>query len=238
MSNSISLYNYVKDIYSQSPKYHHHAIQPGYVAGLDLLLSLIDESGNVVLLSLNSTISTKLVIKSKVKKQTLKICLEFQYMEEKREKRGPIMIQNVEFRTKKRYIEISITEPLQVESHIETPPATNIDDESDHLDQNKDFDLDYNKSFESYHISKTAKYAELHKKIAKLMIVDEINSSVVVKKKCIHVLVEFPCRSMPKSTLQLDIFRYDKNSNLIVIVDDRNVEQVFGKKMANLVQSL
>ncbi|CAI2192754.1 11231_t:CDS:2, partial [Funneliformis geosporum] len=223
MSNSISLYNYVKDIYSQSPKYHHHAIQPGYVAGLDLLLSLIDESGNVVLLSLNSTISTKLVIKSKVKKQTLKICLEFQYMEEKREKRGPIMIQNVEFR---------------VESHIETPPATNIDDESDHLDQNKDFDLDYNKSFESYHISKTAKYAELHKKIAKLMIVDEINSSVVVKKKCIHVLVEFPCRSMPKSTLQLDIFRYDKNSNLIVIVDDRNVEQVFGKKMANLVQSL
>ncbi|CAI2199518.1 16340_t:CDS:2, partial [Funneliformis geosporum] len=179
-----------------------------HVAGLDLLLSLIDESGNVVLLSLNSTISTKSVIKSKVKKQTLK--------------------------TKKKYIEISIAEPLQVESHVETPPATNIDDESDHLDQDKNFDLDYDKSFESYHISKTAKYAELHKKIAKLMIVDEINSSVVVNRKCIHVLVEFPCRSMPKSTSQPDIFRYDKNGNLIVIVDDRNVEQVFGKKMANL----
>ncbi|CAI2198310.1 6117_t:CDS:2, partial [Funneliformis geosporum] len=185
-------------------------LELSHVAGLDLLLSLIDESGNVVLLSLNSTISTKSVIKSKVKKQTLKI------------------------KTKKKYIEISIAEPLQVESHVETPPATNIDDESDHLDQDKNFDLDYDKSFESYHISKTAKYAELHKKIAKLMIVDEINSSVVVNRKCIHVLVEFPCRSMPKSTSQPDIFRYDKNGNLIVIVDDRNVEQVFGKKMANL----
>ncbi|CAI2194660.1 12016_t:CDS:1 [Funneliformis geosporum] len=137
-----------------------------------------------------------------------------------------------------RYIEISIAEPLQVESHIETPPATNIDDESDHLDQDKNFDLDYDKILESYHISKTAKYAELHKKIAELMIVDEINSSVVVKRKCIRVLVEFPRRSMPKSTSRPDIFRYDKNGNLIVIVDDRNVEQVFGKRMANLVQSL
>lgn len=59
LSNTVSLHDYVNDIYTQSFKYSKNAIQPGHFAGSDLVLSLVDESDkskNVVLLSLCSTI--------------------------------------------------------------------------------------------------------------------------------------------------------------------------------------
>ncbi|RGB33664.1 hypothetical protein C1646_761429 [Rhizophagus diaphanus] len=45
-------------------------------------------------------------------------------------------------------------------------------------------------------------------------------------------LLELPHRALSERP---NIFRYDKKGNLIVIVDDRNVKQVFGEKLANAI---
>ena len=58
---------------------------------------------------------------------------------------------------------------------------------------------------------------------------------MVDKRKCIHILVELPHRDLSKRPERPDIFRYDKKGNLIAIVDDRNVKQVFGEQLANVI---
>ena len=223
LSNSISLYDYIEDAYSQSPKHHNHAIQPAHVAGSDLVLLLVDEFGNVVLLSLSSTISIRPIPRKKVKKQALEACLEFQYMEEITRKKRPIdeigIQESDRKKLKKLCIEIGLDKPSelpQVKSPVKTWPAADIEDE-DGDEDDKNFDLNYNESLKLY---KSPNYAELM----------SFNGR---KRKCIHVLVELSGRKPARP----DIFQYDKNGNLIILVDDRNVERAFGEKMAELVKS-
>ncbi|PKK57256.1 hypothetical protein RhiirC2_798376 [Rhizophagus irregularis] len=82
---------------------------------------------------------------------------------------------------------------------------------------------DYDKTLKDYQVSGKPKFAELHCKI----------TDVVNKRKCIHILVELPHRDLSKRPERPNIFRYDKKGNLIVIVDNRNVKQVFGEQLAN-----
>jgi hypothetical protein len=211
LSNFVSLYDYVKDIYSQSPKYLNYAIQTSYHAGSDLVFSLVvksDDSKNVIL----STIFKKEVPESKA----FKACLEFQYMKRiSNEKKRPNDKGLSELQSKK----------------MKLGPA-NIDHDDRYLYWDRNFDLDYDEILKSYQISKNPKLAELHHKIAGLMTVNKISGNVVDKRKCIHILVELPHRSVSSSVSKQrpDIFRYDKNGNLIVIVDDRNVNKFLEKR--------
>ncbi|PKC70312.1 hypothetical protein RhiirA1_454916 [Rhizophagus irregularis] len=86
---------------------------------------------------------------------------------------------------------------------------------------------DYDKTLKDYQVSGKPKFAELYCKIA----------DVVNKRKCIHILVKLPYRDLSKWPERPDIFRYDKKGNLIVIVDDRNVKQVFGEQLANVIMA-
>ncbi|PKB94560.1 hypothetical protein RhiirA5_368180 [Rhizophagus irregularis] len=98
----------------------------------------------------------------------------------------------------------------------------NDDDDSDQDDLN--YDLEYDETLKDYKESKTGSYVKLHRNIA----------DAVYNRKCIHILVELPHRALSKRP---DIFRYDKKGNLIVVVDDRNVKQVFGEKLANALMA-
>ncbi|GES83303.1 hypothetical protein GLOIN_2v1672762 [Rhizophagus clarus] len=274
LSNNVSLYDYVKDIY-ESTRYHNAAIQPTIHAGSDLVLSLVDESNeskNVVLLSLSSAFYEDAVPANKVRKQALKVCMEFQYMTENQEmiKGNQEMIkrrrlnnksepQNKKMKMdycedggKERSVDVGLTEKFRKEmkqdfydqdygEEVELQEKSNEallanigDDDCDDLRRNKDinYDLDYDRNLKYYQVSQTSEHAELHHKIAKLMTVNKISSNAADKRKCIHVLVELPHRA---SSRRPDIFRCDKKGNLIVIIDDRNVKQVFGEKLANVL---
>ncbi|EXX72746.1 uncharacterized protein OCT59_011628 [Rhizophagus irregularis] len=108
------------------------------------------------------------------------------------------------------------------------------DDDDDDLRRNKDinYDLDYDRTLKYYLVSKTPEHAKLHHEIAKLMTANNVSSNAADKRKCIHVLVELPHRALSKRP---DILRIDKKGNLIVTIDDRNVKQVFGEKLADIV---
>jgi len=67
----------------------------------------------------------------------------------------------------------------------------------------------------------------------------ELILSKIKQRNYIHILVELPCRVKPHGTTQRPkTFRFDTNKDLIIIVDDRNVEQVFGRSMKDLVESI
>ncbi|CAB4473551.1 unnamed protein product [Rhizophagus irregularis] len=239
LSKAVPLDVYVKDIY-QTTKYHTHAIQPPQNAGSDLVLCLVDksnESNNVVLLSLSSAIYDGNVPSSKVKKQAFKACLGFQYMEEKKEEKkekknkkrsnnekesrpqNKKMKLNDQNDGEEGCVEIGLTKKYQKpQKRVIVVDDNDDDDDSDQDDLN--YDLDYDKTLKGYKESKTASFVELHHKIA----------DVTYNRKCIHILVELPHRALSKRP---NIFRYDKKGNLIVIVDNRNVKQVFGEKLAN-----
>ncbi|CAB4387843.1 unnamed protein product [Rhizophagus irregularis] len=85
------------------------------------------------------------------------------------------------------------------------------------------YNLEYDKTLKDYQVSRKPKFTELHHKI----------TDVVDKRKCI--LVELPYRDLSKRLKRPDIFQYDKKGNLIVIVDNCNIKQVFGEKLANAI---
>ena len=85
LSGSVPIVEYVNDM-----TYYSYAIQPDIYSGSDVVISLADNKYNVVLLSASCTISSSPVGRSKVKKQLIKSCMRFQYMEypKKNKKRG------------------------------------------------------------------------------------------------------------------------------------------------------
>ncbi|CAB4492049.1 unnamed protein product [Rhizophagus irregularis] len=238
LSKAVPLDVYVKDIY-QSTTHHNHAIQPPHNAGSDLVLCLVDKSNepkNVVLLSLSSAIYDGNVTSRKVKMQAFKACLEFQYMEKKKEvkeeekenKKRPNNEKESRPQNKKMRLEgegsavIGLTKKYQDPQKKVIVVDDNDDDDSDQDDLN--YDLEYDETLKDYKESKTGSYVKLHRNIA----------DAVYNRKCIHILVELPHRALSKRP---DIFRYDKKGNLIVVVDDRNVKQVFGEKLANALMA-
>ncbi|RUP43370.1 hypothetical protein BC936DRAFT_137280, partial [Jimgerdemannia flammicorona] len=52
-------------------------------------------------------------------------------------------------------------------------------------------------------------------------------------RRYIHVLVELPRRTGKKRP---DLVRFDDNGDLVIIVDDRNVKEVYGSAVKSLVE--
>lgn len=160
-------------------------------------------------------LSKKEIPKSKVKKQAFKVCLEFQYMESLEEIKGnkrPNDKEESGFQSKKMKLDYSQDEGersviIGLTSNFQKPygksdkslPATIDDVDDKRLYEDKNYDLDYDETYKSYRISKKPKHAELHHKIAELMTDNNISGNVTDKRKCIHILVELPHRSSPKS---------------------------------------
>ena len=105
----------------------------------------------------------------------------------------------------------------------------NLGEENEEYDQdlnydNLDFDLNYTKNIKDYQISKVPKYAEYHKQIK--------NSTN--NRKHIYISVELPHRAGKRSKL----FRFNEYGDLVIIVDDRNMEYVFGPVIKKLMTKI
>src|SRR2546423_14763026 len=144
LSGSVPIVKYVNDI-----TYYSYAIQPDIYSGSDVVISLADNKYNVVLLSASCTISSSPVERIKVKKQLIKSCMRFQYMENpKKAKKG-------EFSHKKtRHLQIGIGSTLPNDATANE--EDNLEgEENEEYDQdlnydNLDFDLNYTKNIKGY----------------------------------------------------------------------------------------
>jgi hypothetical protein len=87
-----------------------------------------------------------------------------------------------------------------------------------------DYDLDYTENTKNYRVSNISERAEKHKKIKTLR----------HNKKHIYVSVELPYRSGERS----ELFRFNEYGDLVIIIDDRNMEHIFGPAIKKLVENL
>ncbi|CAG8633928.1 12355_t:CDS:2, partial [Acaulospora colombiana] len=87
-----------------------------------------------------------------------------------------------------------------------------------------DYDLDYTKNIEKYRISNVSERAENHEKI----------KTSTENRKHIYVSVELPHRRSKRP----ELFRFNEYGDLVIIVDDRNMEHIFGPVIKELVDSL
>ncbi|GBB89088.1 hypothetical protein RclHR1_15760004 [Rhizophagus clarus] len=98
----------------------------------------------------------------------------------------------------------------------------NPDDDDD---DDVNFDLNYIKNTKGYHVSKVSQRAHDHEKI----------KSSTENRKHIYVSVELPHRA---SKERPDLFRLNNHGDLVIIVDDRNMEYVFGPVIKELVKRI
>jgi hypothetical protein len=217
LSGGVPIVEYVKN----STYYDSYAIQPDRFSGSDVVISLVDDNQDVILLSASCTISGKPVKRSKVKEQVFKSCMNFQYMVSKRKKENSqIKDQDKEFSWRE-------SEQLQIGFGNFLVPYKEVKSEKkkkEDFNYDEDFDLDYTKTMEDYQISKVSKHAKNH---------EEIKSSTVGKKH-IYVSVELPLRAGKRSKL----FRFNEYGDLVIIVDDRNMECVFGPVIKKLMEKI
>ncbi|RUS14307.1 hypothetical protein BC937DRAFT_94031 [Endogone sp. FLAS-F59071] len=233
LANGVSLVGYIKDIFSKAPNHHCHAIQPEESAGSDVVLSLVDDEQHVVLMSVSCTISGKNVKKEKIMEQALKANLKYQYMVTTKKR---ITASNSSSKSyKKLKLETTFDLPTDIichhyfhidDSRIIMDDSTIIDDGSLTTGKNENFDLDYTNTAKLFKVSDN--YKELHE-----WLLSQITWNYI------HVLVELPHRvKLYETKKRTEIFRFNENGDLIIIVDDRNVDQVFGLSMVHLIESI
>ncbi|RUS18083.1 hypothetical protein BC937DRAFT_89164 [Endogone sp. FLAS-F59071] len=251
LANSVSLVGYIGDIFSKAPNHYCHAIQPEESAGSDLVLSLVDDEQHVVLMSVSCTISGENVKKEKIMEQALKANLKYQYMERIKKRTtasnstSKKSITASDSSSKKRTTASDSSsesrKKLKVTNTVGEPPPKKNRNDADDIDKNdstitddgslttgmnENFDLDYANTAKLFEISKV--YENLYKWLISR-----------IPQNYIHVLVELPRRVKPHGTKKRpETFRLDEKGDLIIIVDDRNVEQVFGPSMVRLVESI
>ncbi len=217
LSGGVPIVEYVKN----TTYYGSYAIQPDRFSGSDAVISLVDDNQDVILLSASCTISGEPVKRSKIKEQVFKSCMNFQYMVSKRKrKNSQIKDQEEEFSWRE-------PEQLQIGFGNFLAPYKEVkseEKEEEDLNYDVDFDLDYTKTMGDYRISKVSKHAKNH---------EEIKSSTVGKKH-IYVSVELPHRASKRSKL----FRFNEYGDLVIIVDDRNMECVFGPVIKKLMEKI
>jgi len=220
LSGAIPLAKYVDD-----KTYRYYAIQPEICSGSDLVVSLLDDEQNVILLSACCTISESLIKREEIKKQLFKSCMKFQYMEPlKKRKNSEIM----EFSTyKKQCPQIGLDKIPEANKKKDDLEEDDLEEEKHGLDldfNGVDYDLDYTENTKNYQISGSSERAKNHM---------EIKTSTE-NRRHIYVSVELPYRKSKRSRL----FRINEYGDLVIIVDDRNIEHVFGSAIKRLMESL
>jgi hypothetical protein len=221
LSGSVPIVKYVNDT-----SYSSYAIQPDIYSGSDVVISLADNKHNVVLLSASCTISSSPVKRSKVKEQLIKSCMRFQYMECPRKKKN-----NEEFsykEPKRLQIGLSISNVLpndstaNEEGNLERKEKKRKKKEEKKKDLN--YDLNYAENTKNYRISKISEHAKYHEQI----------KTSTENRKHIYVSVEIPYRSSERS----ELFRLNEYGDLVIIVDNRNMEHVFGPAINRLMERI
>ncbi|CAB4440545.1 unnamed protein product [Rhizophagus irregularis] len=217
ISGNVPLVKYVND-----SNYSSYAIQPDIHSGSDAVMYLVDNKKNVLLLSASCTVSSCPIDKKKVIKQSIKTCLNHQYMECQEKK-------------KTRHLQIGLDSTLPTLSNDATAnKEDNLEGEkNEEYDQDLnygelDYDLNYTKNIKDYRISNTYKYAEYHEQIK--------NSTK--NRNHIYVTVELPHRAGNRSGKRPELFRLNQYGDLVIIVDDRNMEHVFGPAINRLLERI
>jgi hypothetical protein len=260
LSEAVPLAKYVND-----DNYRYCAIQPEIYSGSDLVVSLVDDERNVILLSASCTVSGSPIKKKKVKEQLIKSCMKFQYMElpKKRKRRknsetefpshkkhpclqiglGDIPVNNKEDEDDLEEDDLEegdledddLEEGDLEDDDLEEGDLEDDDLEEDDLKEEKyrqdldfdgvDYDLDYTKNTKNYRISNIPERAKNH---------EEIKTSTK-NRRHIYVSVELPHRQSKKRSR---LFRINEYGDLVIIVDDRNMEYVFGSAIKKLVERI
>ncbi|CAI2170564.1 4832_t:CDS:2 [Funneliformis geosporum] len=220
LSGGVPIVEYVEN----TTHYRSYAIQPDRFSGLDVVISFADDEQNVVLLSASCTISGEPINRGKIKEQVFKSCMKFQYMENPKKKNSQIEDQKEEFSWKE-------PEHLQIGFGDFLPSNEEVNSEEEEVDYDQDlnyddldYDLDYTKNTKNYRISKVSERIKNHERI----------KSSTENRKHIYVLVELPHRAGKRSKL----FRFNKYGDLVIIVDDRNMESVFGPVIKKLMEKI
>ncbi|CAB4404858.1 unnamed protein product [Rhizophagus irregularis] len=87
-----------------------------------------------------------------------------------------------------------------------------------------DYDLDYTENTKKYRVSRISEYARNHEKI----------KTSTENRRHIYISVELPCRQSKRPRL----FRINEYGDLVIIVDNRNMEYVFGSGIKKLVERI
>ncbi|CAG8523686.1 8844_t:CDS:2, partial [Acaulospora morrowiae] len=193
-------------------KLSYYAIQPDTYSGSDLMISIVDYKQNIVLLLASYIVSRSPIEQDKVKKQLIKSCMKFQYMECPKKKKNS---ETVEFSLCKKRTR------LQTGLGVIPNDTTAKEDDSE---DDENYGLDYTKNIKKYRISKVSECAKNHGKI----------KTLTENRKHIYVSVELPHRRNKRP----ELFRFNEYGDLVIIVDDRNMEHIFGPVIKELVDSL
>ncbi|CAG8594865.1 7108_t:CDS:2, partial [Acaulospora morrowiae] len=223
LSRAIPIAKYVED-----KIYYYYAIQPDTYTGSDLVISLVNDKQNVVLLSASCTVSGSPIERDKVKRQLIKSCLKFQYMKYPRRKNS----ETVEFSPWKKRTRLQtglgvIPDDTTANDNDSEKDEADLEEEEYGQDLNfddVDYNLNYTKNVKKYQISKVSERAKNNEKI----------KTSTENQKHIYVSVELPHRRSKRP----ELFRFNEYGDLVIIVDDRNMEHVFGPSIKELVDSL
>ncbi|CAG8607187.1 15365_t:CDS:1 [Acaulospora colombiana] len=207
--------------------YCHYAIQPDRYSGPDVVISLNDDEQNMILLSASCIISEKPIERSKIKEQLFRSCMKFQYMEiRKKNKRKSPQVEDLE--------EFSWKEPERLQIGLdkilpfhEESISVEKEEEYNNKDLNLDdlnYDLNYIENTKNYGVSKVSEHAKNHEQI----------KIATENRKHIYVSVELPHRASKRP----ELFRFNEYGDLVIIVDDRNMEYVFGPVIKEPAENL
>ncbi|CAG8614669.1 12116_t:CDS:2 [Acaulospora morrowiae] len=224
LSKAVPIAKYVED-----ETYSYYAIQPDTYSGSDLVISLVDDKQNIVLLSASCTVSGSPIKRDKIKKQLIKSCMKFQYMECPRRRKNSEI---VEFSPCKKRTRLQtgldvIPDDTTAKENDSEEDEGDLEEEDYGQDLNfddVDYDLDYTKNIKKYRISNVSERAENHEKI----------KTSTENRKHIYVSVELPHRCSKRP----ELFRFNEYGDLVIIVDDCNMEHIFGPVIKELVDSL
>ncbi|CAB4410769.1 unnamed protein product [Rhizophagus irregularis] len=254
LSGCIPIAKYVND-----PMYYSYAIQPEIYSGSDVVFYLADDNHNTLLVSVSCTVSCDPINKDKVMEQSMKACLRHQYMEcrkkdEQFSSRKPNRLQigfdksndlpydftanegdNMECsrKRKKDEEEFSSRKPKRLLGKSNDLLYDSTANEGDNLEREKEkkkgkkdlnYDLNYTENTKNYRISKVPERANYHEQI----------KTSTENRRHIYVLVELPHRKDERS----ELFRFNEYGDLVIVVDDRNMEYIFGPAIKKLVERI
>jgi hypothetical protein len=219
LSGSVPIAEYIDN----TTYYRSYGIQPDRFSGSDVVVSFADDEQNVVLLSASCTVSGEPIKRSKIKEQVFKSCMKFQYMINTK-KRNRDEDHDEQFSWKKKeFLETGLGKiPDNKEDNSEKKEKEEYDQDSNHDDLN--YDLKYIENTKDYRVSRIPKYANNHQKI----------KSSTENRKHIYVSVELPHRASERP----ELFRFNEYGDLVIIVDNRNMEYVFGPAIKTLVERI
>jgi len=231
LSGVVPIAEYVDD-----KTYRYFAIQPEIYSGSDLVVSLVDDEQNVILLSASCTVSGSAIKRDKVKKQLIKSCMKFQYMEcPRKRKKSETASCKKQQRLQTGLGKIPDDTTVDEENDLEEEEEEEEEEEDEEEDEDEDgqdldfgdvdYDLNYTENIKNYKISRISERAENHEKI----------KTSSEKRHIIYVSVELPHRQSKKRPR---LFRINEYGDLVIIVDDRNMEYVFGPVIKKLVERI